>query len=91
MEFIKCGSKLFDPEAVTTVEWDDTPGAGNSVIVSTPGSLLVFGNEEAVLVWAYFLSLPSRDLMQRDGGGRPRAVADDYPRLEWDSNQREET
>jgi hypothetical protein len=63
MMFIKCGSKLFDPRTVTTVEWDDTPGATKSVIVSTPGSLLVFNDEEAVLVWAYFLGLPSRDLM----------------------------
>jgi hypothetical protein len=68
MRFIRCGSKLFDPKAVTAVHLDQIPSQAGppQVKVTVPGGEIVFKGVEAEAVRAYFLSIPATDLLRRD-------------------------
>jgi hypothetical protein len=79
MRFIKCGSKLFRPDAVTAVHLERVfSSAGpTEVWVVVPGDILVFRGVEARAVRTFFAGIPATDLMQRDEEA-PEAVADNH-------------
>jgi hypothetical protein len=82
MRYVKCGSKLFDPKAVTAVHLDhipSQPGYSNQgeVRVVVPGDILVFRGDEAKAVRQYFGCLPATDLLRRDEEAT-EAVADNH-------------
>jgi hypothetical protein len=84
MRFVKCGSKLFDPKAVTAVHLNfEFDGRTDAVKVFVSGDTLFFrgGTPEAEAVRAYFLSIPATDLLRRDEEA-PEAVADNHNRGE---------
>jgi hypothetical protein len=83
MRFVKCGSKLFDPKAVTAVDIDCGYEGGDSIkidvaMVFVPGATLTFRGAEADAVRAYFLSIHATDLLRRDEGEAPEQVADNH-------------
>lgn len=77
MRFVKCGSQMFDPKAVTSVQRQYTSGAGRSVLVQTTGGILMFNDDEAEAVWDYFLGLPVNDLMRVEDA-HPQADAPNH-------------
>jgi acetamidase/formamidase len=79
MRFIRCGSKLFRPDAVTAVHLDRVPSSAGptEVWVVVPGDILVFRGDEAKAVRQYFGCLPATDLLRRDEEA-PEAVADNH-------------
>jgi hypothetical protein len=68
MRYVKCGSKMFDPRAVTAVHLDQIPSQAGppQVKVTVPGGEIVFKGEEARAVREFFLRIPATDLMRRD-------------------------
>jgi hypothetical protein len=78
MRFVKCGSKLFRPDAVTAVQRHYTVDSGPSVMVATQGMPLIFTDEEAEVVWAFFSHIPTTDLLRRDEDEPTEAVADNH-------------
>jgi hypothetical protein len=81
MRFVKCGSKLFRPDAVTAVELNHGPGQGD-VKVTVPGGEVVFHRAEAEAVREFFGRIPCSDLMGRDGDDEPEAAAANHAREE---------
>lgn len=77
MRFIKCGSKIFKPDAVTAVHLDQIPSQAGppQVKVTVPGGEIVFKGVEAEAVRAYFLSIHATDLLRRDEDEPPEQVA----------------
>jgi hypothetical protein len=83
MRFVKCGSKMFDPRAVTAVHLDRVPTSAGptEVWVVVPGDILVFRGDEARAVRTFFSGIPATDLMRRDDEA-PEAVAANHNRGE---------
>jgi hypothetical protein len=77
MRFIRCGSKMFKPDAVTAVHLDQiASSAGKTEVwVVIPGTSLFFRGAEAAAVRAYFLSIHATDLLRRDEDEAPEQVA----------------
>jgi hypothetical protein len=67
MRFIRCGSKLFDPRAVTAVHLDRVPTSTSQseVWVVVPGDILVFRGDEARAVREFFSRIPATDLLRQ--------------------------
>jgi hypothetical protein len=79
MRYVKCGSKMFDPRAVTAVHLDHiySSAGPTEVWVVVPGDILVFRGDEAKAVRQYFGCLPATDLLRRDEEAS-EAVADNH-------------
>jgi hypothetical protein len=69
MRFVRCGSKLFRPDAVTAVHLDRVacPAAPGEVVVTVPGGEVIFRGAEAEAVRRFFDCIPTHDLLRRDG------------------------
>jgi hypothetical protein len=74
MRFIRCGTKLFDPKAVTAIDLASGPAKAD-VLVALPNCGLTFHDAEAEAVRAYFLSIHATDLLRRDEDEAPEQVA----------------
>jgi hypothetical protein len=74
MTFIKCGTKMFDPKAVTAV-WFAYGPERDDVSVGLHGELMTFTGAEADAVRGYFASLPIHDLMPPAEADTPEPAA----------------
>jgi acetamidase/formamidase len=83
MRYVKCGSKMFDPRAVTAVHLDHiySSTGPTEVRVVVPGDILVFRGDEARAVRTFFAGIPATDLLRRDEEA-PEAVAVNHNRGE---------
>jgi hypothetical protein len=77
MRYVKCGSKLFRPDAVTAVDLKFSPYSAEVKVV-VPGDTLFFRDAEAEAVRAYFLSIHATDLMLRNEDEAPEQVATNH-------------
>jgi hypothetical protein len=79
MRFVKCGSKLFRPDAVTAV---DLYHEVDTAVVVVPGDRLFFRGANAEAIRMFFGRMPATDLLRRDEPEATEAVAANHSREE---------